>query len=317
LAFIEISLSDFFASYCTISDYRIQKGCTDQAKKQGDFMEPVKQNIFPPLGMRTIKTGICVAACLLVNQFLFTQDIALYSCFAAIVCMQSTIESTVKTGINRLIGTAIGGGLGIFLLFLVSFSAYVQLNMFVFLPLGIIASIYLCTAIRRPGSATIAAIVLLSIFVLPYGGSESPYLNALQRIVGTVIGVLMATAINRIIAPARSKDPRDAGGEGFGSLYRRYADSLSEKEVLILYANPNKNPIKKGRGPRQRCPGITIPVPLPHCDLKNIETAYITEEGRLHHLTLKNQEGFISLPGSALPCTVYWSPAERPAFLPR
>jgi uncharacterized membrane protein YgaE (UPF0421/DUF939 family) len=158
----------------------------------------------PIVGMRTVKTAICVLICLLVD-FLFTRQISVYSSIVAIVCMQSTIENTLKTSVNRIVGTAIGGGFGLLMLLLTHFDQ-LYYSYLIVIPLGIIVSIYLCNLIKMPGSSVICAIVFITVTaspLMPFSGlgGNNPYTVALFRITDTLVGIVVATLVNRYIKP--------------------------------------------------------------------------------------------------------------------
>ena len=63
------------------------------------------------IGLRAIKTAIAVFVCAVISMFLNHQDV-FCACIASVICMEQTYEETVITGINRFIGTVIGGFIG-------------------------------------------------------------------------------------------------------------------------------------------------------------------------------------------------------------
>ena len=70
----------------------------------------------PNLGYRNIKTSLAVLICLLLMPKSLNAPIA------SIISMQSTVEDSVEIGLNRLIGTFLGGLLGaILLIFIITF----------------------------------------------------------------------------------------------------------------------------------------------------------------------------------------------------
>ena len=80
----------------------------------------------PKVGMRTIKTAVAVMLSYLLFvpfDLMYREEYGgiwgqmgpLYACIACIVCMQSSLGQTVRQGVSRLIGVAIGGALGVLL----------------------------------------------------------------------------------------------------------------------------------------------------------------------------------------------------------
>jgi len=267
---------------------------------------------FPKLGMRTIKTAICVFICLLIN-YLFMKELSFYSSIVAIVCMQSTIENTLDIAFHRLLGTAIGGGFGLLLLLLIESIGRTSSSLFlIVMPLGIIAVIYFCNVIKRLGSATIGAIVFVGIFAAPVTSGlqdVSPYLLAVSRILDTVLGVVVAMVINRYIAPARRYEPKTVhlSCDTYPLVYRRIAERLSGKEALILYdssliCDGKKTELSLARS----CPTARIPVPIEYSKDHTITVAYVDRDYTVYTLECIQENGYIEIPPHTLPCTVVW-----------
>ena len=62
-------------------------------------------------GMRNIKTGIGVMICVLIG-YIHIIDNIFFAATACIVCMQTTVKSSLTVGLNRLKGTLVGGLIG-------------------------------------------------------------------------------------------------------------------------------------------------------------------------------------------------------------
>ena len=67
----------------------------------------------PRIGLRNIKTAISVCICLI----LFSKD-PFFAAIASIMCMQDTVEHSLKIATNRVVGTLLGGLLGLIFLYL-------------------------------------------------------------------------------------------------------------------------------------------------------------------------------------------------------
>lgn len=142
-----------------------------------------------PLGLRNIKTAISVFICLLLIK-----KTPIYAVVAAIICMQSTVENSVKIGKTRLIGTFVGGVLGIALLTL---TRTYNLNNYV--PLitacGVCIAIYISNIINIPAASAITSIVVVSIILAP--SSTNPVSYAITRTIETAIGIIVAILVNK------------------------------------------------------------------------------------------------------------------------
>ena len=155
--------------------------------------------VFPKIGLRNVKTAISVLICLVLFQ-LFERN-PVYACIAAVVSMQNTLENSIAIGADRLIGTAVGGAIG--LLFILSkllfFNIWVY---FVITAIGVVIVIYANVLIKKPGSVAISCVVFLIIMINAENvqtTTAEALIYAVNRILDTAIGVAIAVAINFVI----------------------------------------------------------------------------------------------------------------------
>ncbi len=156
---------------------------------------------FPKVGARIQKTALSVFICMIISHVL-GGDSPFYACIAAVICLQNSHENTVKMGINRMIGTMIGGIAGVLSTFL-----FIKFNNYyldaIIVSLLCIVVIYVCTLLKKPGSVTIACIVLLANTVLIKG--EPSYIYTINRILETFLGIIVATLVNRFVLPYKKE----------------------------------------------------------------------------------------------------------------
>lgn len=267
----------------------------------------------PGIGMRTIKTALCVFICLLIS-YLLSGELTLYSSIAAIVCIQSTIENTLRIGFFRLIGTAVGGALGMLVMSLVSNTEEYMLYLLL-LPLGIIVIIYICNLIKMQGSVVICAIVYISVLSsnLAVNEAQDPYMQAIIRIIDTAIGIVVTMLVNRFIAPPKLFDSREMHlvCDNYNEIYERIKDRLTGKEELILYDSSltldgktyNTSPIRL-RDDLNLI--VRVPVPVELQDRINIHAVYVTSNYNILPIYLPQNCGYVDIPSLAFPCTVVW-----------
>ena len=283
----------------------------------------------PRLGMRIVKTGICVFCCLLLN-YLFGTEVALYSSLAAITTMQATLESTKRTSAMELVGTALGGVAGMAILPLAQMIDIEWLYVFI-MPAGMILVIYLCVVIRMPQAASLCGFVYIAVLVAPYDPSPgtNPYLPALYRITDTTIGVMIALLVNRFIAPPRLKAPRSVHvpANTYSSIYSRVKAQLVGNEHLILVDSSLMDSSTAGPRTHSEVHGIaaqdtaedcvSIPVPLEFTSEKTLRAAYIPVDYRPVLFSLTPHDGYVDLPRSMYPVTVVWhttAPSGRETY---
>lgn len=147
------------------------------------------------IGLRNIKTALAVSMCILLFQ-VFDRPYPFYACIAAVICMQRSVEHSFRVGRDRMIGTVLGGlvGLGIYLIMGPSWYAT---------GLGIVIVIALCNRFGKQASVSIACIVLIAILTNLKEVTAVAY--AANRVLDTLIGIVVALLVNRMI-PGKIKN---------------------------------------------------------------------------------------------------------------
>ena len=165
--------------------------------------------------MRTIKTALCVLICLLIYKLFYYLDTSFsvnsvvsffhdyifgtspsFACIASVICMQDTIENSVKFGMSRIIGSVLGGVTSV-VLSLINAEIFSSRGDIFFCVSGVIFLIWLCNAIGKKEASSISVITFLLIII----GIDfaRPLIAAVNRTSGTIIGAATAIIINRTI----------------------------------------------------------------------------------------------------------------------
>ncbi len=157
------------------------------------------ERFFPQIGMRNVKTAVSVLICLFLSALLRRHS-AFYACIAAVMCIQPSYDKTLRYGLNRFIGTVIGGTVGYFVLELSLLlpSTWWCFKFFLY-AVCIILLIYICGLIRRAGSSAICCIVFLSIVTNVDRGIQDTLLYVVNRVIDTTIGIAVAMAVDRLL----------------------------------------------------------------------------------------------------------------------
>lgn len=152
----------------------------------------------PKIGLRNIKTGISVCICLI----LFSKD-PFFATIASVMCMQDTVEQSVKTGTNRVIGTLIGGIIGLIFL---NITRFINAENFtpIITAIGVSFTIYLCNTIKKSGACAMSSLVLIAIMIAP--ATSSAFMYASKRTIETILGIIVALLVNKYIKPPKEKD---------------------------------------------------------------------------------------------------------------
>ena len=168
------------------------------------------------VGMRIIKTVVAVFLCG-VLAFLRNTS-ALYSMFAALFCVQNSAGKTVHSSIDRVLGTLIGGVVGVVTVYAMDALniLHIDLLRYLLMSLLLIPVIELCLVIKKPGCAGMACMVIMCLVVDP--GDRSAF-DSIERVFETAVGVALACGIDVLLpyeqaarigtgsAPAREDKP--------------------------------------------------------------------------------------------------------------
>lgn len=157
----------------------------------------------PKIGMRIIKSAIAVFICFLISM-VRGQGIVFYSAIAAVLCMQPYVSNSLKVAKNRIIGTLIGGIFGMIILVIqreIVPPDKMILN-YLFISLAIIPLIYVTIIFEKPTASYITCVVFLSVTVA-HGIDVSIYEFALNRILDTLIGIVVSLGVNTFHIPKR------------------------------------------------------------------------------------------------------------------
>lgn len=157
--------------------------------------------IKPPkiyIGMRIWKTFIAAFICAMAGYI--TNSEPFYSMIAAILCMQSNTEQSIRKGTSRLIGTLIGGIFAVMILLLIDFTSLRPFSAlyYIIISFCVVPLIYTNVLFKQDSSSYITCVVFLCI-VLPHYNDGNHYLFALSRMLETAFGVVVSVFINKTI----------------------------------------------------------------------------------------------------------------------
>lgn len=144
------------------------------------------------IGMRNIKTAFAVGVCLVVFQIIGISD-GIQASITAIICMKSSYQNSLTTGIDRTIGTFIGSVLGIAtLMFLVESGIALATVLAI---INVVLIIYLCNVFKVQASTIISLVVFL--MILLGEKDQPPLIYGSMRLIETIFGILTAYLVNR------------------------------------------------------------------------------------------------------------------------
>lgn len=146
-------------------------------------------------GMRTIKTALVVALCLILSKALDLKY-PYYAAVASIICTQNTVHGSFNIAKNRAIGTIIGSLLGILFVYVFSYNPWSS-------GIGVLILLYFLKITRLEDSYRVACIVYLATFI-PGHGHAIAY--GFHRTIATIIGIAIALFVNLLLSPPEYSD---------------------------------------------------------------------------------------------------------------
>ena len=160
------------------------------------------------IGMRVVKTAVSVGFCLIYTLFTGTMEFLPISSVSAIVTIRPTQGETVLTGVFRLLGTIIGGALGILTVVISLYLPYYYDGLFVvIIPIMLLLNLYLCNVLNLQDSCSISCVV--TIIVAAHVTVDSAFGEALvftlMRLRDTFVGVTIASIMNIVPYQIASK----------------------------------------------------------------------------------------------------------------
>ena len=163
------------------------------------MLEEAQQHHLPRLGLRNIKTGISATLCAVLYSLIDRNPT--FACIGAVFGMDNSMENSFRTGGNRLIGTIIGGFIGMFFFYI--YNEHLKIGSAFTIPLalclltGIMLMIYLCQIFHAVGAIHAGSVVF---FIVMLNTPEAQYISyALNRMVDTAFGVIMSIGINALL----------------------------------------------------------------------------------------------------------------------
>jgi len=181
----------------------------------------------PRVGLRMIKTALAVAVCFMIYYLRGEEGVPVFSTIAAIICMQPQVENSRQAAFNRIVGTLVGAIFAIIIIYVIrEIPWHYRFFRHMVISFTIIPVMYVTVLLKKTGATALSGIVLLSICLSNMG--QAPYIDAVNRSVETIIGILVSLGVNSLHLPRkRSQDCLFVTGFD-GALY-------DEKEGITPY----------------------------------------------------------------------------------
>ncbi|MEN8078085.1 HAD hydrolase family protein [Clostridioides difficile] len=166
----------------------------------------IKSTALPPIGMRIIKSSIGVLLGFIIYFIRGKQGAPFYTALSVLWCMQPYSSNAKANAIQRTIGTMIGAFYGLIMIlveyyFLPFESEFIR---YLIISLLIIPVIYTTVVINKKNASYFSCVVFLSI-VVNHLTDRNPYFFVFNRVLDTMIGIILALIINTARIPRKKK----------------------------------------------------------------------------------------------------------------
>jgi len=151
------------------------------------------------VGMRVIKSVAAVMVCMLIALLTGSRSAIPITAVSAMVTIRATRGETVYSGLFRVLGTIIGGILGMAAVVIGLFLPYYNEGLFVvIIPLMLMLNLYLCNVLKMQDSCSISCVVTILVgSPITQGATvDDALIYTLFRVQDTLIGVVVATVMN-------------------------------------------------------------------------------------------------------------------------
>lgn len=148
------------------------------------------------VGMRIIKTVVAVFLCGLLAYLRNTS--ALFSMFAALFCIQRSTGKTIESSINRVLGTLVGGVVGVLTVYAMDTLniLHIHLLRYFLMSLLLIPVIKFALFLKKPDIAGMACVVVMCLVAEP---GDKPAVYSIERLFETAVGVALACGIDILL----------------------------------------------------------------------------------------------------------------------
>lgn len=154
-------------------------------------------------GLRIIKTGVAVLICL-VTFYLFDYYNPVYAAIACVLIMKTTVADSFNSGVQRVVGTILGGALSWLLLVLLRQMGIRNESFLVplFITLGVVLVLSISKAFHAAEYVgSMAAVVLVITMLSHVDAVDDTFMYVLVRVLETIYGIFIAVMVNRYLNP--------------------------------------------------------------------------------------------------------------------
>lgn len=149
-------------------------------------------------GQRIFKTALAVFLSFTFSHFRSANALPFYSAIAAIICTKNDVNGSINIGLNRILGTCIGGFVGFLYLLFVRKNFTNDIGNYFLISIIMAFLIWILSSMDKPNAISIMCIVFASVSINHYGENFGAINFALNRTLDTLVGVVIAILVNSL-----------------------------------------------------------------------------------------------------------------------
>lgn len=168
-----------------------------------------KIQTLPPVGLRMVKSAVCVFLCFLLCSFRGDDSTLFQVVLAGLWCIQPNLDGSRVMGWRRLLGTLIGAAFGLVVLpvELWLWTSHGEITGYLLASVMLIPILYTTVLIGKTETSFYSCVVFLSI-TNTYITDANPYFLVWNRTLDTVIGLAVGLAVNAAHIPRHYRRDR-------------------------------------------------------------------------------------------------------------
>lgn len=152
-------------------------------------------------GLRIIKTGIAVFICL-ITLYWFNHFEPIHAAIACVLMMKSTVEESTQSGVQRTIGTILGGIVSLILINILRYFDIPHESMIkpIVMTLGVVVVLIVSKAAHAASYiSSMAAVVLLITMISHASVDDNTLVYVVNRVLETIYGIGIALLVNKYV----------------------------------------------------------------------------------------------------------------------
>lgn len=167
----------------------------------------MKKRVWPHIGMRIFKSAIGVFFVFVIYMLRGRRGAPFYTALSVLWCMQPDVVEAKRKAFQRTTGTMIGAFFGLVIILI---DYYILDGKYEFLRDVMIAGmiipvLYVTVLLNKKNASYFSCVVFLSVAIM-HLGDDNPYLFVFNRVLDTMIGIVLAYLINIVHLPRRKKN---------------------------------------------------------------------------------------------------------------